>query len=76
MRVATQNVAVHYCFSLSLLSLSAVYLAFKVEEYNVSVDQFVHVLAPQFRARTAEMVLRDEVISLSRLDVQRFASLM
>ncbi|KAL5478155.1 hypothetical protein EMCRGX_G025046 [Ephydatia muelleri] len=47
--------------------LSAVYLAFKVEEYNVSVDQFVHVLAPQFRARTAEMVLRDELLLLQKL---------
>ena len=44
-----------------LLSLCCVYLAFKVEEYNVSVDQFVHVLAPQLRAFTAELVLSHEV---------------
>lgn len=37
------------------------YLAFKVEEYNVSVDQFVHVLAPQLRDSVAEFVLSHEV---------------
>ena len=42
-------------------SLCCSYLAFKVEEYNVSVDQFVHVLAPQLREAAAEFVLSHEV---------------
>ena len=42
-------------------SLCCSYLAFKVEEYNVSVDQFVHVLAPQLREPATEFVLSHEV---------------
>lgn len=44
-----------------MYSLCCSYLAFKVEEYNVSVDQFVHVLAPQLREPAAEFVLSHEV---------------
>lgn len=42
-------------------SLCIVYLAFKVEEYNVSIDQFVYVLTPEMREQVAELVLGSEV---------------
>lgn len=36
-------------------------MAFKIEEYNVSVDEYVHVLAPELRQSVAETVLNNEV---------------
>ena len=51
----------HVSVFLHTYSLCCSYLAFKVEEYNVSVDQFVHVLAPQLREPAAEFVLSHEV---------------
>ena len=48
---------------LSLSSLCCVYLAFKVDEYNVHIEQFVHVLAPQLRSAVAEFVLGHEVVN-------------
>ena len=33
----------------------------KVEEYNLNVDQFVHVLMTELRAPAAEMILSYEV---------------
>ena len=48
-------------------SLCCAYLAFKVEEYNVSVDQFVHVLARELRQSVSEFVLSHELLLLRRL---------
>ena len=45
-------------------SLCCAYLALKVEEYNLNVDQFVHVLMTELRAPAAEMILSYEVGSL------------
>jgi len=42
-------------------SLCCAYLALKVEEYNLNVDQFVHVLMTELRAPAAEMILSYEV---------------
>lgn len=47
--------------------LCCAYLAFKVDEYNVSVDQFVHVLAPQLRTSVADFVLSHELLLLKKL---------
>ena len=41
--------------------LCCAYLALKVEEYNLNVDQFVHVLMTELRAPAAEMILSYEV---------------
>lgn len=50
------------CFSINLLcSLCCTYLAFKVDEYNLTLDQFVHVLAPQLVKPTADYILSHEV---------------
>ena len=46
---------------ISCHSLCCAYLSFKVEEYNVNVDQFVHVLKSDLRARIAELILSSEV---------------
>lgn len=43
------------------LSLCCVYLAFKIEEYNVTLDEFVYVLAPELRQTVADIVLTNEV---------------
>lgn len=42
-------------------SLCCAYLALKVEEYNLNVDQFVHVLMTDLREPAAEMILSYEV---------------
>ena len=42
-------------------SLCCAYLALKVEEYNLNVDQFVHVLMTELRTPAAEMILSYEV---------------
>ena len=47
--------------SIYCCSLCCAYLAFKIEEYNVSVDEYVHVLAPELRQSVAETVLNNEV---------------
>ncbi len=43
------------------------YLAFKVDEYNVSVDNFVHVLHEELREHVAEFVLTHELLLLRKL---------
>ncbi|XP_065913070.1 cyclin-H-like [Dysidea avara] len=47
--------------------LCCAYLSFKVEEYNVNVDQFVHVLKSDLRTRIAEMILSYELMVMQRL---------
>ena len=46
---------------MTLYSLCCAYLALKVEEYNLNVDQFVHVLMTELRAPATEMILSYEV---------------
>ena len=46
---------------LFVCSFCCVYLAFKIEEYNVSIDQFIHILVPELREHVAELVLSHEV---------------
>lgn len=43
------------------ISLCCAYLAFKIEEYNISIDQFVHVLTPDLRQYVGNLVLENEV---------------
>ena len=43
-------------------SLCCAYLAFKVDEYNLTLDQFVHVLAPHLVKPTTEFILSHEVL--------------
>lgn len=54
-----------YTISQSLLSsafsLCCAFLAFKVDEYNLTLDQFVHVLAPHLVQPTTEFILSHEV---------------
>ena len=45
-------------------SLCCVFLAFKVDEYNLSLDQFVHMLAPHLIQSTSEYIISHEVSSL------------
>lgn len=43
-------------------SFCCVYLAFKIDEYVVSMDQFGNVIAPDLRQEVVEYVLSHEVI--------------
>ncbi|XP_019853410.1 PREDICTED: cyclin-H-like [Amphimedon queenslandica] len=47
--------------------LSCAYLAFKIEEYNVSLDEFVYMLSPELRQSSSEMILNNELMMLKRL---------
>lgn len=38
------------------------YLAFKIEEYNLSIDEFVQVLGDKFQDAVANTVLQNEVM--------------
>ena len=42
-------------------SFSCVYLAFKIDEYIVSIDQFGDTIAPDLRKEVVEYVLSHEV---------------
>lgn len=44
-----------------------VYLAFKIDEYVVSMDQFGNVIAPDLRQEVVEYVLSHELLLLKRL---------
>lgn len=58
--------------TLSLHSFCCVYLAFKIDEYVVSVDQFGNTLTPDLRQEVVEYVLSHEVLSapvLSRVSL-------
>ena len=37
------------------------YLAFKIEEYNLSIDEFLHMLQPDQRQYVGDLVLSKEV---------------
>lgn len=43
------------------------FLAFKVDEYNLSLDQFVHMLAPQLVKSTADYIISHELLLLEHL---------
>lgn len=49
------------------IMLVCLYMACKVEEYNVTVEQFVQVLPPNERQRVSEYVLRNELMLLQAL---------
>ena len=55
------HVYLRISFSTLLCSLCCAYLAFKVDEYNLTLDQFVHVLAPHLIKPTADFILSHEV---------------
>lgn len=50
----------HYCLC-PWSSLCCAYLAFKVDEYNLTLDQFVHMLAPHLVQSTTDFILSHEV---------------
>lgn len=45
-------------------SLCCAFLAFKVDEYNLTLDQFVRVLAPHLVQPTTDFILSHEVHQL------------
>ena len=44
-----------------ICSLCCAFLAFKVDEYNLTLDQFAHVLAPHLVQPTTQFILSHEV---------------
>jgi len=44
-----------------MCSLCCVFLAFKVDEYNLTLDQFVNMLAPNLVKPTSEYIISHEV---------------
>lgn len=53
-----ENIQMEFC---SLVSFCCVYLAFKIDEYVVSMDQFGNTITPDLRQEVVEYVLSHEV---------------
>ena len=52
------------CVCVCVCSLCCVFLAFKVDEYNLSLEQFVNMLAPHLIHSTSEYIISHEVGAL------------
>ncbi|XP_064406117.1 cyclin-H-like isoform X2 [Halichondria panicea] len=50
--------------------LCCVFLAFKVDEYNLSLEQFVNMLAPHLIQSTSEYIISHELLLLKKLQFQ------